>query len=147
KRIVPFDLELQGAVSAGQKLEKAVAGKAANAGENCAVDATAQDLEIRDHGYSMVVSNIRNYAGFNLFPDAHPCADAMEMWVFRHRRVDAMAAWTAATIFGVRRWQRYLRGNVGHYLVQSFTVTSSRPMYLQLDGEAVRLGEGTRYEF
>ncbi len=149
KRIVPFRLELRKAVPAGEGRAMATAVAGGKAGDACPSEPHSHEGEqdIHDQGYSMVVSNIRNYAGFNLFPDAHPCADAMEMWVFRHRRVDAMAAWTAASMFGVRRWKRYLRGNVGHYLVQGFVVISDRPMYLQLDGEAVRLGEGTRYEF
>jgi len=139
KRIVPFELELQGAskMRAGGKQKDVPEAEVEKPDPNI----------LRDRGYSMVLSNIRNYAGFNLFPDAHPCADAMEMWVFRHRRVDAMAQWTAATMIGWNRWKRYLRGNVGHYLVQGFVVKSDRPMYLQLDGEAVRLGDGTRYEF
>jgi diacylglycerol kinase family enzyme len=133
KRIVPFDLEF--------------VGRDAGSVPHGTIAIQPDDLPTKDHGYSLVLSNIRNYAGFNLFPDAHPCADAMEMWVFRHRRIDAMALWTAATMFGWKSWQRHMRSDVGHYLVQSFTVTSERPLYLQLDGEAVLLGDGTRYEF
>ena len=58
-----------------------------------------------------------------------------------------MALWTAASMFGWKRWQRYMKRDVGHYLVRDFAVMSERPMYLQLDGEAVQLGDGTRYEF
>jgi len=114
-----------------------------------AIDATAEPRRepLQDHGYSLVVSNIRNYAGFNLFPDAHPCAGQMEMWLFRDRRLDAMAVWSAVTLLGLHRWKRHLRRNVGHYLVRSFVLESDAPMYLQLDGEAVHCGDGRRYEF
>lgn len=138
RRIVPFELQLA-------------------PGTNFATEPRQGESDFRlepgegapwvDRGYSLVLSNIRNYAGFNLFPDAHPCADAMEMWLFRHRRIDAMALWTAASMFGWKRWQRYMKRDVGHYLVRDFAVVSERPMYLQLDGEAVQLGDGTRYEF
>ena len=71
----------------------------------------------------------------------------MEMWLFRHRRIPSMVAWSAASLLGQESWQHGLRKDVGHYLVRNFTVTSEKPMYLQLDGEAVTLGNGTRYEF
>lgn len=98
-------------------------------------------------GYSLVLSNIRNYAGFNLFPQAHPCGHAMEMWVFRNRRIDAMSLWIGASVVGWEFFRRRLRRNVGHYRVRDFVVTSHEPMILQLDGEAVILGDGRRYEF
>ncbi len=100
-----------------------------------------------DHGYSLVVSNIRNYAGFDLFPDAHPCANAMEMWLFRHRRLDAMAVWSAVTLLRLDKWKRRLKRDVGHYMVRSFVLKSEAPMYIQLDGEAITLGDGRHYEF
>lgn len=100
-----------------------------------------------DRGYSLVVSNIRNYAGFNLFPDAHPTASSMEMWLFRDRRLDAMAVWSGVTLLGLNRWKRHLRRNVGHYFVQNFVLESDQPLYLQVDGEAVILEDGRRLEF
>ncbi len=141
RRIVPFDLELTGKDVSQER--KKFLGREGSTGSTYSREEFGP---ISDRGYSFVLSNIRNYAGFNLFPDAHPCAEAMEMWLFRHRRVDAMAAWSALCLLGWNRGRMYLRGNVGHYLVTGFTVKSRQPMYLQLDGEAVRMGDGTRYE-
>lgn len=100
-----------------------------------------------DHGHSLILSNIRNYAGFDLFPLAHPCADSMEMYVFRGRRPDTMGQWALATRLHFNKWKQRLGGRVGHHQVRNFTVTSQKRMYLQLDGEAVSLGDDTRYEF
>ncbi len=142
RRIVPFTLELHGKNVSFQR--KKSLGKDWPPGPPYN---RAEFASIPDRGYSFVLSNIKNYAGFNLFPDAHPCAEAMEMWLFRHRRIDARAAWSAVSMLGWNRGRMYLRGNVGHYLVTGFTVKSEQPMYLQLDGEAVRLADGRRYEF
>lgn len=108
---------------------------------------TAAAVPTQDRGYSLVVSNISNYAGFTLFPDAHPTAGSMEMWLFRDRRLDAMAVWSAVTLLGLNRWKRHLRRNVGHYFVRNFLLESHQPLYLQVDGEAVILEDGRRLEF
>lgn len=134
KRLVPFT------VSPGEGAVITDRFKRANELESSRAPAS-------DGGYSLVVSNISNYAGFKLFPDAHPCADDMEMWLFRDRRLDAMAVWSAVTFLGLDKWKRYLRKNVGHYMVRSFVVESEAPMYLQLDGEAITCGDGRRFEF
>jgi diacylglycerol kinase family enzyme len=136
KRIVPFHME------PGESAYTIEDGTNGSTGQANTLPAPASD-----HGYSLVVSNIRNYAGFNLFPDAHPCANSMELWLFRDRRLDAMAVWSAVTLLGLDKWKRHLRRNVGHYFVRSFLLQSKKPMYLQLDGEAVILGDGLRYEF
>lgn len=148
KRIVPFKME---SAPGAQLLEDEARWQQHHATES-EVQARQNKsqpspIPLIDSGYSLVVSNIKNYAGFNLFPDAHPCADAMEMWLFRKRRLDAMAVWSAVTLLGLDNWKRHLRRDVGHYLVRSFTLESNAPMYLQLDGEAITLGDGRRYEF
>lgn len=148
KRIVPFKMQT---ASGAQLLDDNSRWQRRPTAEietqNASASAPSTPTPLADNGYSLVVSNIKNYAGFNLFPDAHPCADAMEMWLFRKRRLDAMAVWGAVTLLGLDKWKRHLRRDVGHYLVRSFTLESDAPMYLQLDGEAVTLGDGRLYEF
>ncbi|MGI8904911.1 MAG: diacylglycerol/lipid kinase family protein [Candidatus Sumerlaeaceae bacterium] len=98
-------------------------------------------------GFSLMLSNVSNYAGFCLFHDVRPCSGTMEFWLFRKRRLDSMLGWAAATGIRSRGLQRRFGRTVGHYVLGGFTVTSKQPMYLQLDGEAVLLGNNCEYRF
>jgi diacylglycerol kinase family enzyme len=133
KRVVPFEVEMQSAPADGVIGEKCTA--------TAAVPAVAQQ------GYSLMVSNVSNYAGFCLFHDVQPCSGSMEFWLFRKRRLDSMLGWAAVTGIRSRGLQRRFERSVGHYLLGGFTVRSEQPMFLQLDGEAVRLGENREYRF
>lgn len=137
-RIAPFQVELHpGYLPVGD-----------DAAAACPVDTeTAQGLSLPDTGYSMMVSNISNYAGFPLFHGVQPCSGNMEFWLFRKRRLDSMLAWAAATGTRNRALQKRLEKSVGHYLVGGFTVRSEAPMFLQLDGEAVELADNREYRF
>ncbi len=45
------------------------------------------------------------------------------------------------------RIMRSFERSVGHYLLSDFKVESPFPMFLQVDGEAVLLGDNLRYQF
>lgn len=100
-------------------------------------------------GYSLIVSKICNYGGLNLFPHVLPCSGAMETWLFRRRRTDDLVRWLIATGAGGLGTpiRRLMTVDVGHYMTPSFTIRSEKPLYLQLDGEAILADNPTELRF
>jgi diacylglycerol kinase family enzyme len=134
-RIVPFELRL------------GAAAQAVPLNAHCEPSAVPDSIPAKQSGYSLMVSNISNYAGFCLFHGVKPSSGTMEFWLFRKRRLDSMLAWAAATGIRSRGLQRRFSRTVGHYMLDRFTVRSSKRMYLQLDGEAVNLDDNYEYRF
>lgn len=101
--------------------------------------------EHTDTGHSLVLSNIQNYAGFQMFRRVAPGSGSMEVYVFREPSITSLLGWCAQRAMGLMH-----RGGpqkVGHYLFDGLEVKSDSPLALQLDGEAIRLGDGTSYSF
>lgn len=96
-----------------------------------------------DCGHSLVLSNICNYAGLRLFHNVHPSSGNMEMALFRHNRLLPILGWSARAAFG----KAGESPAVGHRLVSSFHLTSSQPLFIQLDGEPIHLGDDRSIDF
>jgi diacylglycerol kinase family enzyme len=98
-------------------------------------------------GYSLVVSNISNYAGFPMFHTVEPSSGSMELWLFRQPRIRQILFWAVRSIFRMRGRHKACGGTVGHYLITKFGSGGKNPLFLQLDGEAVSLGNDTEFRF
>ena len=90
-------------------------------------------------GHSLLLSNVRNYAGADLFPGARPDSGTMEMVLFR--AAGALPVWQWAATALARG------GGVSARRVARLTVRSERPLFVQLDGEPVTLDDPCRLEF
>lgn len=147
-RIAPFNIEFDDPVmtpapdsrSRSKSRWKAVP---AVAGPLETVEHPALPSPLRQHGRSLVVSNISNYAGLDLFRHVTPDSGSMEAWLVRRRRPDFLTAWVAGLaagrLPGGALLRRLARPAVGHYIVKGFRVDSPEPLFLQVDGEAVEL--------
>jgi diacylglycerol kinase family enzyme len=98
---------------------------------------TPGDAGAAETGHSLIASNIRNYAGFNLFPAASPGTPTLEVALFRPAGAAPLLGYAARGIAGLDT----SRGGAGVVRAQSsgFRLVSSRPMLLQLDGEPVAM--------
>lgn len=144
-RIVPFEVELgQQAIALPRHAAPACD---VQLNPRPSREAAAAVPGMKQSGYSLMVSNICNYAGFPLFYRVAPCSGNMEFWLFRKRRLDNMLGWAAASGIQSAALQRRFARTVGHYLVLDFAVRSEKRMFLQLDGEAVSLGENREFRF
>ncbi|MBN1901623.1 hypothetical protein JW926_09905 [Candidatus Sumerlaeota bacterium] len=97
-------------------------------------------------GYSMIVSNIPNYAGFNFFSEK-PDDGEMEILVFKkNTAIDYLFSAAKMGISGPKAGleedETLFRSKV-----TSFSIHGDKPLYLQLDGEAIPLSPGEDIAF
>ena len=92
-----------------------------------------------DTGHSLVLANVCNYAGADLFPGARPDSGTMEMVLFRG--AGALPVWR----WGVGALARHDAGPTRE--VTQLAVRSERPLFVQLDGEPVTLDDPCHLEF
>ncbi|PKO16061.1 hypothetical protein CVU37_11955 [candidate division BRC1 bacterium HGW-BRC1-1] len=90
-------------------------------------------------GHSLVLSNVKNYAGVNLFSRARPDSGDMEMVVFGPKGLMPLARWAAVSMSR--------SGEAPTIAVKQFCVTGERLLIVQLDGEPVTLEHSERLEF
>jgi diacylglycerol kinase family enzyme len=95
-------------------------------------------------GYSLILSNICNYAGYNIFRRVQPCSGNMELYLFQRNAALPMLGWIARQAIAPAR---YAGASVGHYMITSMDVSSGSPLYLQVDGEAVVLDSQSNFQF
>ncbi len=93
----------------------------------------------QQEGHSLVLSNVKNYAGVNLFSRTRPDSGDMEMVVFGPKGLMPLARW--ATVSLTRG------GEAPTIAVKQFCVTAERLLIVQLDGEPVTLAHSERLEF
>ena len=74
-----------------------------------------------------------------MFRRVMPCSGSMELYVFRKASDRIHAGVVLRAIDGPADSGEVRR--CGHYLTSGFVVRSKSPMFLQLDGEAVRVGD------
>lgn len=112
--------------------------------EVCGMDPPVETGARRtERGYSLILSNICNYAGFNFFRRVQPCSGNMELYLFEKNEVLPILAWMARQALGSKK--PITSGGVGHFLVPEIRVRSRQRMYLQVDGEASVVDDGTDY--
>jgi diacylglycerol kinase family enzyme len=113
--------------------------------EVCGMDPPVETGGIRtERGYSMILSNICNYAGFNFFRRVQPCSGNMELYLFEKNEVLPILGWMARQALGSKK--PITAGGVGHFLVPNLHVRADQPLYLQIDGEASVIGDGKEYQ-
>jgi diacylglycerol kinase family enzyme len=95
-------------------------------------------------GHSLMLSNIRNYAGFNLFHEASPNSGTMDMTLFRRNALLPMIEWGARAM---ARAPQSLRQDVERHKSAGFVIRSADPLFLQMDGEPVHLGDDREFRF
>jgi diacylglycerol kinase (ATP) len=96
-------------------------------------------------GYSLILSNLRCYAGFNVFS---LCVDSgdMELYIFKRNTIPDYLRY-AHGLFFLKQNLSKIYEDVTHALVKSFKVTCEKPMFLQVDGEAASSGDNCQYTF
>jgi diacylglycerol kinase family enzyme len=97
-------------------------------------------------GHSLILGNIGVYAGVQMFRAVAPSSGNMEYFLFRGDRVLPVVALFAGSKIGVKN-PVGARRDVVHDMTTEFTLRSERPMFLQLDGEPVSLGDNREYRF
>ncbi len=114
-------------------------------GEIQPFDARIFPEEKNIRGFSLIISNIKNYAGFNIFGD-EPDDGKMEIIVFRRNRI-------ADYVIGIG--EMFHSRNTGHsdskrlfrtYFTNA-TLRYQGRLFLQLDGEPIFLEPGTDLTF
>ncbi len=95
-------------------------------------------------GHSLVLANIRNYAGATMFPDAAPDSGTMEAVVFLRNGALPIARWIGHRLAGLPGPSP---DAVAGFAVRRFTLEAQAPLRVQLDGEPVHLGDDRRLEF
>lgn len=91
-------------------------------------------------GHSMIISNIRNYAGFNFFK-GNLSDSRMEMILFRKNTIPSYLTSVAKMFFP----RRYGKNHDPHILRTDFRdmgICSENRLYLQMDGEPTPLEPG-----
>ncbi|MCX7719400.1 MAG: diacylglycerol kinase family lipid kinase [Candidatus Sumerlaeaceae bacterium] len=96
-------------------------------------------------GHSLVVSHISNYAGMRLFPHAQPMSGAMELALIPSPGASGYLGWFLSAMARMPALAR--RTGVTMRSEAAFTLTSERPLSLQLDGEPVTPPNPTRLQF
>lgn len=97
-------------------------------------------------GYSMIISNIPNYAGFNIFSEK-PDDGEMEILVFKKNTMfdylfSAAKMGISGTKAGAKQNETLFRSKVTKLLVHS-----DKSLFLQLDGEAITHSPGKELIF
>jgi YegS/Rv2252/BmrU family lipid kinase len=89
----------------------------------------------RDAGHSLIASNIRNYAGMDLFPAAAPHTATLELALFRSAGPGPLLVHAARGFAGLDT----SRGGAttGRLQASQVRLVADRPLYLQLDGDPV----------
>lgn len=110
------------------------------------LDVTIQPSGKSIRGYSMIVSNIPNYAGFNFFSEK-PDDGKMEILVFKkntvfHYLFSAAQMGISGPNAGVEENDNLFRSEV-----TSLSVHSEKSLFLQLDGEAIPHSPGQELIF
>jgi diacylglycerol kinase family enzyme len=97
-------------------------------------------------GYSMIVSNIRNYAGFNFFRDK-PGNGKMELVLFRKNRIYDYLV-TIGKMFGKKNDSEN-DGSSWYYRseFERLVIKCPEKIFLQLDGEPVETKRGEELNF
>jgi diacylglycerol kinase family enzyme len=109
-------------------------------------DVTIQPSGKTLRGYSMIVSNIPNYAGFNFFSEK-PDDGKMEILVFKKNTVyDYLVSVAQMGISGPTAGMEE-NDNLFRSKVTSLTVKSDKSLFFQLDGEAISLSPGEELVF
>lgn len=87
-------------------------------------------------GHTIILSNITNYAGFQLFPDTRLDNGNLEAWLFTDCSRSNVLGWIWNYLRNGKA--RATRG-VRHFLIQDVEIQSPVTYFLQLDGDAVPL--------
>lgn len=95
---------------------------------------------------SLIMSNVPNYAGFSVFHDVTPASGNMELFLFRRNNAPLIVGWLGASWLRSESMRKAF-ASVGHYMAEEFALTSKTPLFLQLDGEAVNLGDDCEYHY
>lgn len=89
----------------------------------------------RDTGHSLVASNIRNYAGLDLFPAASPHTPTLDLALFRTAGAGPLLAYA---VRGAARLDTSRGGaDTARMHATEFRLVADSRLYLQLDGDAV----------
>ena len=99
---------------------------------------TGANIE-QQEGHSLVLSNVKNYAGVNLFSRTRPDSGDMEMVVFRSKGLLPLVKWAAVALTQ--------KAGAPTFAVKRFQVAGDRQLIVQLDGEPVTLENSARLEF
>jgi diacylglycerol kinase family enzyme len=106
---------------------------------------SSTDGVITEHGRSLVISNVHNYAGFGVVREQPNPAALLDLQLFRTTSMLAMARW-----YGHLRWGKGWRASVPgveHYGTQKCRLISPKTLTVQLDGEPVQLDDPCELEF
>ena len=93
----------------------------------------------QQEGHSLVLSNVKNYAGVNLFSRTRPDSGDMELVIFRSKGLMPLAKWAALSLAR--------KGEAPTIAVKHFCVEGDKQLIVQLDGEPVMLENSARLEF
>jgi len=96
-------------------------------------------------GYSLILSNLRCYAGFNVFTLSVDSGD-MELYIFKRNTIPDYFRYAHGLFFSKQNLSKIYE-DVTHALVKSFEITCDKPMFLQVDGEAASSGDNRHYKF
>lgn len=98
---------------------------------------TGQEERKISRGYSFVLSNFANYAGFGLISDGNPENEGVfDLHSFRHRDLGPMFLWYAMVKFmGLKSYDKGA-GNF-HLKVRECRITAKRGLNVQADGEPI----------
>ena len=91
-----------------------------------------------ERGYSFILTNVANYAGFGIVLDNQKpfCSGYFELHHFRQNLLKPMLRWFARLKFWKTKTSNHKEGTVLYRLSQC-RVTSHRPLFLQIDGEPI----------
>jgi diacylglycerol kinase (ATP) len=96
-------------------------------------------------GYSLILSNIRLYAGFPIF-DLDVQSGYMELYIFKSNLLRDYFRYVLGFALSRKALQKVWK-DVYHARVTRFSVACDKPMFLQADGEPVTVGDNRRYDF
>jgi diacylglycerol kinase family enzyme len=91
-----------------------------------------------ERGYSFILTNVANYAGFGIVLDNQKpfCSGYFELHHFRRNLIKPMLRWFARLKFWKKKASNQKEGTVLYRLSQC-RVTSHRSLFLQIDGEPI----------
>lgn len=102
---------------------------------------------LRETGFSFVLSNVSNYAGFNIVMDSKPHgAGYLELHNFRRNRFRTFVKWFTKLKLMSRKNSAPFDGVTLHRLT-SCVVTSRHSLSVQADGEPLQVQDPRRLEF